>query len=258
MEMELEIAKRAAAGAGRILMEHYGSVESEYKADGSHVTVADREAEDLIKSVLSSEFPSYSFLGEETGMDDRKSDMVWVVDPLDGTGNYSMKNPLFNTSIALVKNGEPVLGVVYCPVQDEMFSAVKGRGAFLNGVRIHVSSLSVLGKARIAFCHGKGPDDVRRVARIFSEFKTVNDVFRQMGSSELELAYVAAGRLDGFMNIGMKPWDVAAGAVIVSEAGGAVTDIEGGRFSLKSRDILACNAGIQKAMLGVLSKAIRS
>ena len=187
-----------------------------------------------------------------------KSDTVWVVDPLDGTGNYSMKNPLFNTAISLVRNGEPVLGVIYCPVQDEMFTAVKGRGAFMNGSRIRVSSTSAMGKARIAFCHERSPENVKRISMVFREFKRVNDTFRQMGSSELELAYVAAGRLDGFMNLGMKPWDVAAGAVMVSEAGGLVTDLGGGRFSMESKDILACNAGIQKGMLEVLSKALGS
>ncbi len=257
MEREIEAARRAAVEAGKVLMSHYGSAEAREKKDGSLVTVADGESEMLIKRMLSEEFPGHSFLGEESGMDDRKSEFTWIVDPLDGTTNYSMKNPFFNVSIALVRGDEPVAGVVYSPVQNELFSAVKGGGAFLNGKAISVSGERDVSKALVAFCHGRDQKSVDFIASLFREFKSRSNNFRQMGAAALELAYVAAGRVDAFLSTGTNPWDVAAGALIVREAGGSVTDFSGGAYGTGSRDILAANSGIHPAVMEVVSAAMK-
>ncbi len=253
MKEELKSAERAALEAGKILMKHYGRVKAGYKKDGSVITLADGLAEDKIRSILSKDFPGYSFLGEETGLDKRDSEFTWVVDPLDGTTNYSMRNPLFNTAIALVKGDVPVMGVVYCPVQDEMFTAAAGKGAFLNGNAIRVSSTGPGEKSHTGFCHSRSGKTIDEMSRIFSGFKRLNDSFRQYGAAELELAYVASGRLDAFLSIGLNPWDVMAGSVLIKEAGGIVTDFQGNGFRMDSKTLIATNANLA----GFMRKKIR-
>lgn len=257
MQRELDIAKIAALEAGKILINHYGRVNAQKKADGTDVTIADKESEAKIKSILSKEFPDYSFLGEETGLDDRGSEYKWVVDPLDGTTNYSMKNPFFNVSIALVKGNEPVVGVVYSPIQDELFHAVKGSGAFLNDERINVSSESILENSVVAFCHARGDQEtVEKITKVFHGFKSMISTFRQMGAAALELAYVASGRIDAFIHLDLKPWDVAAGVLIIREAGGMVTNFSGKRYSMESMELSATNIKLNNAILETIKKSI--
>jgi myo-inositol-1(or 4)-monophosphatase len=259
MERELRAARKAALEAGKILMKYYGKIGAEKKADGTLVTRADRESEKRIKWILSKQFPDYSFLGEETGRDDRKSEYTWIVDPLDGTTNYSIRNPFFNVSIALVKRNEPVLGVVYCPFQHEMFTAVKGRGAYLNGRKIQVSRQSDIRKSSLAFCHAWGNQETTdRVTSIFHGFKSVISTFRQMGATALELAYVAAGRIDGFIHVELKPWDVAAGVVIVREAGGKVTDFSGAEYNMDSRELAATNGRVHASVLRTIKRSLNA
>jgi myo-inositol-1(or 4)-monophosphatase len=252
MEKELATARRAAIAAGRVLMKHYGKVEAKQKKDGSLVTVADGESERLIKKMLFRAFPDYSFLGEEGGLEERGAEFRWVVDPLDGTTNYAMKNPFFNVSIGLLKGEEPVLGVVYCPTQKEMFFAIRGKGAFLNGKRIKVSGGADLPRARVAFCHGKDKRSIEAISSIFHTMKSMNETFRQMGAGALELCYVACGRLDAFLTAGTHPWDVAAGLLIVREAGGIVTDFSGKEYDMYSPDILASNQKVHEKLLRIL------
>ncbi len=256
MKGELAAARRAALAAGAVLMKHYGKVDAEYKKDGSVVTKADRESEELIKSMLFRAFPGHSFLGEESGLDEKGSEFRWVVDPLDGTSNYSMKNPFFNVSIGLLKGGEPVLGVVFSPVQKELFSAVRGKGAFMNGKRIMVSGETGLSRSKVAFCHGKDKRSVEVISGVFHSMKSMNDTFRQLGSAALELAYVACGRLDAFLSAGTHPWDVAAGLLIVREAGGRVTDFSGKEYGMYSPDILATNGKVHRELMRVLGRAV--
>lgn len=256
MERELDVARKAALEAGKILMKYYGNVDTVTKKDGSLVTRADRESEDRIKAMLSKEFPDYSFLGEETGHDDRKSEYTWVVDPLDGTTNYSIKNPFFNVSIALVRTSEPVMGVVYSPVQNELFHAVKGKGAYLNGKKISVSDVGSVKDSVIAFCHSRDKHTAESITRIFHTLKLVNTTFRQIGAAALELCYVASGRIECFMQLKMKPWDVAAGTVIVREAGGKVTNLEKSEFGTDSLHLLASNGKIHDAILKTIKDSI--
>jgi myo-inositol-1(or 4)-monophosphatase len=256
MRRELEAARTAALEAGKILMKHYGKVGARQKKDGTLVTRADTEAEEKIKSILSGEFPGHSFLGEETGSDRKDSEYTWVVDPLDGTTNYSLMNPFFNVSICLAKVKEPLIGVVYSPVQKELFTAVKGRGAFLNGRKIGVSASGSLKGSGIAFCHGKDKRSVEAISRIFHAFKSVNQTFRQMGAAALELCYVACGRLDAFLVAGARPWDIAAGMLIVREAGGRATDFSGREYDTGSRDIIASNGIIHGKVADLIRVAL--
>jgi len=257
MERELKAARSAARGAGKILMKYYGKVGAEKKADGTLVTKADKESEAFIKKKLSEAFPQYSFLGEETGHDDRKSEYTWIVDPLDGTTNYSIKNPFFNVSIALVKGNEPVLGVVYCPFQKEMFTAVKGGGAYLNDARICVSRQSDMRKSSVAFCHAWGDQEtIDRVTLVFHGFKSVISTFRQMGAAALELAYVAAGRIEAFVHLDLKPWDVAAGVLLIREAGGKVTDFSDREYTMDLSELAATNGHVHASVLKTIKRSL--
>ncbi len=249
---ELEVAIYAAREAGKLLMNYYGKVHRSFKADASTITEADIEAEKIIKSILEGEFSDYSFLGEESGIDKKDSDYMWVVDPLDGTTNFSMRNPFFNTSIALTYKGEPILGVVYYPYEDEIFHAKKGEGAFLNRDRIKVSEENEIENSIIAFCHGSDEKSTKNLIDIFGKLKLINRKIRQIGASALELSFVACGRVEAFFYPGLNPWDVAAGALMVSEANGKVTDFEGNPFNLGSSDLLASNGKIHDKLIEII------
>lgn len=250
---ELEAAIEAARKAGEIIMKHYGKVTVRYKSDGSLVTDADIESEKRIKDILGGKFPDYSLLGEESGRINKSSEYTWMIDPLDGTTNYSIQNPFFNVSIALARGDDPVLGVVYYPFQDELFHAVKDEGAYLNNERIRVSGGDMKDSV-ICFCHAHDRETVESMSNIFRRIKLCNTTLRQIGAAALELSYVACGRVGAFFMIKLNPWDVAAGAVIVKEAGGRVTDFYGNPFTLKARDILASNGRMHEDLLELINK----
>jgi myo-inositol-1(or 4)-monophosphatase len=252
LEKELKNAKEAAYGAGKILLSNYGKVSFRYKKDRSIVTDSDLESEKLIKELLKKEFPDYSILAEESGMEDHRSEYEWVIDPLDGTTNYSIHNPFFNVSIALAKNGSPLLGVVFYPFQEELFHAIEGGGAYLNGEKIHVSATDSMQDAFICFCHGHDPETVKRATSAYAKIKPVTNRMRQIGASELEMSYVGCGRVDAFFMLKQNPWDVASGTVIIREAGGKVTDVDGKPFSLGSKDAVASNGLLHKELLELL------
>lgn len=249
---ELSVAVSAAKEAGSILMELYGKAHPEFKKDRSVVTEADLDSEELLKVRLESEFPDYSFLGEESGLDEKAGDYSWVVDPLDGTTNYMVHNPFFDVSIGLVHKGEPVLGVVYYPVADELYTAVKDGGARLNGGSIHVSGKDRLADSVVTFCNNRGEEDINRMAPIFLDIKLITNKLRQLGAGALEMSYAAAGRIEAFLMPNTNLWDVAAGTVIVREAGGMVTDFKGNPYTASSKDILASNGRVHKELLEVL------
>ncbi len=249
---ELECAIDAAKKAGELLIEKYGRVSPNYKQDKTIYTDADIESEKLIKDILLQEFGDYGFLGEESGHTITDSDFTWVIDPLDGTTNYCIKNPFFNVSIGLAYRSEPVLGVVYYPVQDELFHARKNKGAYLNSDRIRVSDQSDPERAVFTYCHASDPQTVERMAIIWRRLKLMNPKVRQIGAGALELAYVAAGRIESFMMLRMNPWDVTAGTVLVREAGGKVTDFSGNEFTTSSTDILATNSKMHKSLLRII------
>jgi myo-inositol-1(or 4)-monophosphatase len=249
---ELEVAIEVVKKAGAIVKKYYGKVNASRKSDRSLTTKADMESENLIRNFLQKRFPDYSILGEETGRTGKESDYLWIVDPLDGTTNYAFQNPFFDISLGLVYKGKPIMGVVFYPPQNELFYAEKGKGAYLNDTRITVSDRRKFDDSIIAFCHGRDQQSVRRMINAFSCIKPINNKVRQLGAAALELCYVACGRIDAFFMVGINPWDVAAGATILKEAGGKVSDFSGKDFDLTCHDILGSNVRIHQRLLDIL------
>jgi myo-inositol-1(or 4)-monophosphatase len=253
----LNFAIQTARDAGHILAERFGraSLAVERKGEIDLVTEADLAAEQLIVERIRSHYPRHSILAEEGGdvtREERASEYKWIVDPLDGTTNYAHGYPCFCVSIALERDSEIVLGVIYDPVRDELFSAERGEGATLNARRIRVSDTDDLNRALL--CTGF-PYDVRDrgdFARHFYNFIMHSQGVRRDGSAALDLAYVAAGRFEGFWEEGLRAWDVAAGKLLVEEAGGRVSRYDGSRFSVYQAPILASNGLVHEAMMRVL------
>jgi len=250
----LEAAKAAARDAGRILAENYASPsEIMYKGSVDLVTRFDRLAQDMIFRRLAEAFPDHSFLAEEGLSRAGSSEYRWVIDPLDGTTNFAHTFPVFCVSIALELSGSALLGVVYDPTRHELFEATRGGGARLNGRSISVSTVAELGKSLLATGF---PYDIRTSGennvREFGEFIFRAQAVRRCGSAALDLCYVACGRFDGFWELKLKPWDVAAGALIVTEAGGVVSSFEGGPFDISAGRALASNGLIHQEMIAVL------
>ena len=251
---ELRVAIKAAKEAGKITMEYFGKVTPKVKKDKTLVTRADISSERTIRKILTDRFPEYSILGEELKKKKTKSEFMWVVDPLDGTTNFSMQNPLFSIIIALSKLDRPVMGVVYVPFTKELFYAIEGKGAYLNKKRIKVSDETNIKKSFLLFCHGSGRKNVKMAMDFFTKTKTMNEKVRQLGSAGIELCYIASGRADAFFVPGVKPWDIAAGSLIVEEAGGKVTDINGNRYNLYTKEIVASNGRIHRKILNLIKR----
>lgn len=251
---ELDVAKKAAKLAGETIMKYYRKIDIKLKSNKTLVTEADIESEKLIRKILSENFPEYSIWGEEFGKDEKTSKLMWIIDPLDGTTNFVIENPFFNVSIALVKDKTPVLGVVYYPFQDELFFAVKGKGSYLNDNRIVVSKIESIEDSVITFCHSSDKEATLHMAEIWKALKLRNPKVRQIGAAALEMSYVASGRVDAFMMIKQNPWDVSAGAIIVEEASGKVTDFDGDKFDIKKRDILATNGKLHHELLEIINE----
>ncbi len=250
----LAAASDAARQAGWLLRENVdGRGEIMFKGAVDLVTRFDRESQEMIFRRLSSEFPDHGFLAEEDLSREGAAPFRWIYDPLDGTTNFAHTFPVFCVSIALEERGAVVLGVVHDPMREETFTAVRGRGAFLNGKPIRVSAIPELGRALLAtgFPYDVRTSPVNNVAE-FSRFVIEAQAIRRCGSAALDLCYVACGRFDGFWELKLKPWDVAAGAIIVEEAGGRVTDFDGRPFDPWNRKALASNGLIHEEMRRVL------
>ena len=251
----LELAKRAARLGGEILGEGFGHVgQIDFKS--SHmdlVTEFDRRSEEAIVELLQRECPEHGLLAEERGSRRGEAEYLWVVDPLDGTMNYAHAYPLFAVSIALVRAGRPEVGVVYAPILGELFTAMRGEGAFLNGHPIGVSPTPTLKKSLL----GTGCPILEHIEEnlpAFRAFLPLAQGIRRDGSAALDLCAVACGRFDGFWELDLKPWDVAAGWLLITEAGGRPSDFGGGAYALGDRQLLACNGRIQRQMIEVLSR----
>ena len=243
----LNIAIKAARAAGNVITRHLpkrDSIVIHEKAHHDFVTEVDRLAEAEIIKELRRAFPTHGFLGEESGQVG-PTRQQWVIDPLDGTSNFLRGFQHFAVSIALVEKGEPVLGVVFDPMRDELFAAEKGRGALLNDRRLRVSPRKGVEGAVIAtgfpFRARKLFDDHLNMVRAL--LVTGEDI-RRTGSAALDLAYVASGRFDAYFEMGLQPWDMAAGILLVREAGGQVTDMRGGDGSLTNGHVVAANLNL--------------
>lgn len=256
MHPMLNIATRAARAAGDLIVRHLDrldqlSVTSKDRND--FVSGVDRQAEDAIIRVLRKAYPKHSILAEESGSHPG-DDFQWVIDPLDGTTNFLHGFPQFAVSIALLHKGRLEQGVVYDPLRQEMFTATRGAGAMLNNRRLRVSSRTSLTGALLGT--GFPYKDHQHLDAYLGMFKDLIQEtagVRRPGSAALDLAYVAAGRLDGFWEIGLRPWDLAAGALLIQEAGGIVGDFTGGPTFIRNGNIVAGNAKIFAALI----KAIR-
>lgn len=249
-----QVAIDAAKKAGQIQTNYYGrSYSVEYKGESNPVTAVDKLCEEAIVQKILDAFPEHDILTEESPFNGKGSRWRWIIDPLDGTTNYLHGFPFFSVSIGLEMDGEIMLGAVHAPVFDELYYAKKGGGAFLNGSRISVSSTDELRKSFL----GTGfPYDVREnvdsYLRYFRQFVSRSYSIRRPGSASIDLCYLAAGRFDGFWELKLHPWDVAAGSLIVREAGGKVTDFKGQPYSIYSEEILASNGLIHEQMLQVI------
>jgi len=212
------------------------------------VSETDLKVENFLREVLPPLVPGAGFYGEEGGKQQER-EWMWVVDPIDGTSNYIHGIPHFSISISLTYCRESLLGVVYDPAKEEMFAALQGEGAYLNNLPIKVSSCMHLKEALIATGFSQVPEWQKRNLEIFTLLLKKAGSLRRLGSAALDLAYVACGRLDGFWEIGLNPWDISAGVLLVKEAGGKVTDLSGEKNFEKKREILASNTQLHQIML---------
>jgi myo-inositol-1(or 4)-monophosphatase len=254
MESIEQVAILAAKKAGLLLKRRLGQKRRVYyKGPVNLVTEMDLLSEKLIVSEIRQRYPNHSFLAEEKTSTQEKSPYRWIIDPLDGTTNYAHGYPIFCVSLALEKEGEVILGAVYDPMRDELFLAKKGKGARLNGWKIHVSSTAKLSQSLLAtgFPYDLRESPVNNFDH-FRNFALRVHAVRRAGSAALDLCYVAAGRFDGFWEMKLAPWDMAAGSLIVREAGGEATDFLGRRLGLDGKHVLASNGKIHREMIRVL------
>ncbi|MBX9459118.1 MAG: inositol monophosphatase [Rhizobium sp.] len=257
----LNVMVQAALKAGKSLSRDFGEVQNlqvSLKGPGNYVSQADRKAEKIVREELLKARPTYGFLGEESeeivGTDGAHR---WIVDPLDGTTNFLHGIPLFGTSIALERSGEIVAGVIYNPATDDLFTAERGGGAFVNDRRLRVSGRKNLSDSVIG-CgvpHLGGRQHGRFLVQLRHVMGEVAGI-RRLGSPSLDLAYVAAGRFDGFWEEYLSPWDVAAGTLLIREAGGFVSDLSGGNDFIEGGSIVAGNEHIHKALVEVANRPI--
>jgi myo-inositol-1(or 4)-monophosphatase len=259
----LNVMIKAAQRGGRGLKRAFGEVEHlqvSLKGPANFVSASDRRAEEVVREELAKARPDYGFLGEEGGRCDGKDKThCWIVDPLDGTSNFLHGIPHFAVSIALERNGTIVAGVVYNPANDELFTAERGKGAFLNDQRLRVASRQRLAEAIVAcgLPHlGRGDLALSR-----KELAVVQPKFaglRRFGAAALDLAWIAAGRFDAYWERDLSPWDMAAGLLLVREAGGFVTDLDGGDAMFAKGHIAAGNETMHRELLRLLKEAERS
>ncbi|MBX3291291.1 MAG: inositol monophosphatase [Acidobacteria bacterium] len=252
----LNFAIETAKDAGRVLMEKFGRIEAvTKKGDINLVTEADLASEALIIDRIKSHFPRHSILAEEAGnavIIGDEGGHKWIIDPLDGTTNFAHGYPCFCVTIALEHKGEIVLGVTYDPARDELFAAERGRGATLNGKPMRVSATDALGDALIVTGF---PYDIKRrddFARHLTQMLLSCRGVRRDGSAAIDMAYVACGRFDGFWEEGLNPWDMAAGILLIEEAGGRVSNYDGSEFDLYHPPVLASNGLIHAEMSSIL------
>jgi myo-inositol-1(or 4)-monophosphatase len=257
----LNVMEAAARKAGRSLKRDFGEVANlqvSMKGPANFVSAADHRAEEILRTELLKARPGYGFLGEEGGFrEGTDKTHAWVVDPLDGTTNFLHSIPHFCISIALLREGTPIAGLIYNPANDEFFTAERGRGAFLNNRRIRVAARRRLAEAVVCCAlphHGRGD-----LALFRREMEAIQDKvagLRRFGAAALDLAYIAAGRFDAYWERGLSAWDFAAGVLVVREAGGFVTDLEGHERTMNTPgDLIAGNEFMHREVLALLQKA---
>ena len=250
--MLAEVIEAAKIG-GKILKENYGNLDilkAEEKSHADFVTEVDKRSEEAILNFLARHFPEDAIVAEESGAHAGKSAYRWYIDPLDGTKNYMHGFPVFSVSIGLARDDEIVAGVVYLPILNELFSAEKGKGAFLNGQRIHVSEVKDWNRVLLTTGFPHNNRDLLEIyLQSFRELFLRVSAVRRVGSAAADLAYLACGRFDGFWELRLNRYDFAAGILLVQEAGGIVSDVTGGNTYFDTGNILAANPHIYEGML---------
>jgi myo-inositol-1(or 4)-monophosphatase len=259
MPSYLEISEEIAREAGALLHVFFERrIGFELKGEFDLVTEADRASEKLVIERLLQRFPTHSIVAEETGGHaGESSEYTWYVDPLDGTTNFAHGFPMYNVTIALEKAGEIIAGVIFDPERDEMFACERGGGARLNGREIHVSSVRQIEDTLVAtgFPSRKRHQNVN--VHFYYQLAMITHGVRRAGAAALDLAYVACGRLDAFWEFGLNPWDMAAGTLLITEAGGRCSDMHGEPARLRGPHLLADNGAVHQAMLDVFSEVFR-
>ena len=256
----IQIAIEAALEAGKFLQKSIGniqSVERKFGQETNLVTEIDKKSEEIIISMIRKKFPDHDFLAEESGKHEVQSDYRWIIDPLDGTLNYTHGVPLYSVSIAVEKKGEIVAGVVYEPNLGELFTAEKGNGAFLNGTPIRVSAVDRLIESLLVtgfpYTIRDNPDNA---VQHFVNMLMAAQGIRRLGSAAVDLAYVACGRFEGFWEVSLSPWDMAAGMLLVQEAGGRFSDFSGSPTSVYTKQVLATNGRIHEMLVEILKRGL--
>jgi myo-inositol-1(or 4)-monophosphatase len=256
----IDAASKAALTAGEYILQHFRQ-EQEIRAKGPQdvVTQVDIDAEDIIVATILEAFPDHQLLGEESHSASLRAENLWVIDPLDGTRNYTIGIPFFCVSIALTRRGRPILGVVYDPFRGELFSAEAGRGTCLNGEPVQVTPKASLEQAivYVGFLPAQNASDPGLSLPMFLRLRPSIAAMRNIGSAALSLAYVASGRLDVAYHDQLGPWDLLAGALLIEEAGGVATDFHGDPITVFSQDIIATNsAPLHAPVLGIARRVM--
>ena len=250
-------AEEIARGAGEILLKGFRSPGTvvDYKSDSDLVTSADRESEEYLYSRIRQRYPDHAVVAEEGSRSHSAEDLIWYVDPLDGTNNFAHGIPMFCISIGVYSRRREavVAGVVYDPFHDELFSAARDSGAFLNGERIRVSRINALSIAMLAtgFPYDKATSSNNNLREFCSIVPRIQGI-RRMGAAALDLSFVACGRFDGYWELKLKPWDSAAGSLLVEEAGGSITKYDGSRYEPEYPEIVASNGILHQKILDAL------
>jgi myo-inositol-1(or 4)-monophosphatase len=250
-----KLIENLARKAGDTLMNHFRqdwALLKERSIAKEAATKYDKEVDKLIIEGIKRHFPHHSILTEESGFLPGDPDWLWIVDSLDGTGDFANFNPFFSVCIALIHQSELLLGVVYAPAIDEFYFAEKNKGAYLNGVRIQVSDVSELSQGYVFYCEGGDRNRERTGQLLQKVYPRVTDI-RKLGSAGLETAWVAAGKGEAYFTTRIEPWDVGPGVLLVQEAGGKVSDFQGNPWQPQTSDLLFSNNKLHEKILGLLS-----
>jgi myo-inositol-1(or 4)-monophosphatase len=254
LDVSAEIAREAGALLATYFERHIGF---ELKGEHDLVTEADRASERLVIDRLRSHFPTHSIVAEEGGAHQGSSEYCWYVDPLDGTTNFAHGFPMYNVTMGLERAGELIAGVIFDPMRNEMFCAERSAGAYLNYRRIHVSKVARLEDSLVATGFPSLKRHLNINVHFYYQLAMITHGVRRAGSAALDLAYVASGRLDGFWEFGLNPWDMAAGLLLITEAGGKCSDMYGGPVKLRGPHVVANNGTIHESMLAVFADVFR-
>lgn len=249
----IEVATGAARKAGKILKAHFREkTQVKYKGRANIVTDVDLQSDKSLKSSLQAEYPDHSILSEESQLITGNSGYKWILDPLDGTNNYSFGIPFFSIVIALTRGKEVLLGIVYDPLRDELFSAQKGKGAALNSSPIHVTTKKTVKDSLIGLDLGYVDENGKRSLEFITTLWPKMYAYRIMGSAALGMAYTACGRLDLYFHLLLYPWELACGSLLVTEAGGLATDLEGKPLKVGQGSVIASNKAVHADFLSIV------